>query len=589
VRRFFELGLEGIGAGKDTMDVVMNGLALVPPSGRWIFVRKNVNRARGFFIFLLPSREVGETEAKILPDFLDFLSELLLNRMELDRLNLELERHAAVLDAQTGPFFLLVDGRIEFFTSGLSELLGVSEEDLWGTRLGMYLEGDDAEAFEKAVRTYSDHSPGSHVRRYYRVYRTADGMRELEISLEPVSFKGRNAIRGIVRDRNKHREIEKMAFDGKHLESLVTLAGGVAHDFNNLLGAILGYASLLKNSLKDVPESRRYLERIEEAGARAVKLSKQLLFISRKGKYVNEVVDIKDIISRISKSCAMPMSRVSVVKRLNAANTNVNGDPSQLYEAFLNICMNAREAIESGGKITIESDNVYLDYNSSLLSPGMRDGEYIRVKIRDSGRGMQPDVLRRASDPFFTTKKSEGKRGLGLPVAIGIIESHDGKLLMRSDPGVGTEVTVFLPVTYSSVREEAPMETEGYEKIRVLVVDDEEIVCSLVSDMLSVLGVEAVPVCSGREAIEIVNREKIDLVILDLVMPEMNGQEVFYRLKKTHPEIPIIVSSGYVDETIVQKLLSDGAVSFLKKPYVLEDLKKTVKKVAGLRKAMKER
>jgi len=588
VKRLFQLGFEGVGAGEELVEIAFGGLNRVPLSRKWIFVRKGIERSKGFYMFLLPSVDAEREGAGFVVEFIDLLSELLMNRIEMDRLNLELERHAAVIEAQGSPFFLLVDGRIEFFTSGLAELLGVVEENLWGSRLSRYLDSDDAEAFERAVEIYSEGSTESHVRRYYRVYRTADGLRELEVSLEPVMFKGRSAIRGTVRDRNKHREIEKMAFDGKHLESLVTLAGGVAHDFNNLLGAILGYTSLLRNSLKESTEELRYLDKIEEAGARAVKLSKQLLFISRKGKYVNEVVDLGEILSRISKSCSMPMGQVSVVKNLNARNTNVYGDPSQLYEAFLNICMNAKESMPGGGTVTIESDNVYLDHNSSILSPGMKDGEYLRIKISDAGSGMQPEILRRASDPFFTTKKREGKRGLGLPVAIGIIESHDGKLLMRSDPGIGTEVTVLLPVTYSSVTEDTSYEEEAYERFKVLVVDDEEIVCSLVSDMLTTLGIESIPVYSGREAIELVEREKIDLVILDLVMPEMNGREVFYRLKKSHSEIPVIVSSGYVDETIVHRLLSDGAISFLKKPYVLDDLKKAIRKAAGLRKAMRE-
>jgi len=521
---------------------------------------------------------------------LDFVAEFALSRMRIDRLNLELERHSAVIEAQESPFFLIVDGRIEFHDSALPELIGAEPRDLKGEDLADYLDAEDARAFKKALETYSSVTSDSHIRRYYRVYRTADGSRELEISMQPVSFLGKSAIRGIVRDRNTPFEIERMAFDGKHLESLATLAGGIAHDFNNLLGAILGYTSLIRNSIPADSEGVKFIEKIEEAGARAVKLARQLLFISREGRYKDEVVNLREILTRVSKSCIVPMDRISVVEEIRAENVNVRGDPTQIYEAFLNLCMNAREAMEGGGKILIEVDNVYLDYGSSLLGPEMREGEYVRVKLKDAGAGMKPEILRKAPDPFFTTKRHYGRRGLGLPVSIGIVENHGGKLLIKSKPGEGTEVIVLLPVTYSEVREGGTVERRGeVDKLRILVVDDEEIVCGLVQDMLNVLGIEAVPAYSGREALDLISKKDFDLIILDLVMPEMNGREVFYRLKEMHREIPVVISSGYTDETIVRRLLSDGAVAFLKKPYVLDDLEKVLEKVIARRLAHEKR
>ena len=555
----------------------------------WILLKKVDNSYR-FYFLVLPAERVYESSLEPVMSLLDFVAEFALSRMRIDRLNLELERHSAVIEAQESPFFLIVDGRIEFHDSALPELIGAETRDLKGEDLADYLDAEDARAFKKALETYNSVTSDSHIRRYYRVYRTADGSRELEISMQPVSFLGKSAIRGIVRDRNTPFEIERMAFDGKHLESLATLAGGIAHDFNNLLGAILGYTSLIRNSIPADSEGVKFIEKIEEAGARAVKLARQLLFISREGRYKDEVVNLREILTRVSKSCIVPMDRISVVEEIRAENVNVRGDPTQIYEAFLNLCMNAREAMEDGGKILIEVDNVYLDYGSSLLGPEMREGEYVRVKLKDAGAGMKPEILRKAPDPFFTTKRHYGRKGLGLPVSIGIVENHGGKLLIKSKPGEGTEVIVLLPVTYSEVQEGGTFERRGeVDKLRILVVDDEEIVCGLVQDMLNVLGIEAVPAYSGREALDLISKKDFDLIILDLVMPEMNGREVFYRLKEMHREIPVVISSGYTDETIVRRLLSDGAVAFLKKPYVLDDLEKVLEKVIARRLAHEKR
>jgi len=555
----------------------------------WILLKKVDNSYR-FYFLVLPAERVYESSLEPVMSLLDFVAEFALSRMRIDRLNLELERHSAVIESQESPFFLIVDGRIEFHDSALPELIGAETRDLKGEDLADYLDAEDARAFKKALETYNSVTSDSHIRRYYRVYRTADGSRELEISMQPVSFLGKSAIRGIVRDRNTPFEIERMAFDGKHLESLATLAGGIAHDFNNLLGAILGYTSLIRNSIPADSEGVKFIEKIEEAGARAVKLARQLLFISREGRYKDEVVNLREILTRVSKSCIVPMDRISVVEEIRAENVNVRGDPTQIYEAFLNLCMNAREAMEDGGKILIEVDNVYLDYGSSLLGPEMREGEYVRVKLKDAGAGMKPEILRKAPDPFFTTKRHYGRKGLGLPVSIGIVENHGGKLLIKSKPGEGTEVIVLLPVTYSEVQEGGTFERRGeVDKLRILVVDDEEIVCGLVQDMLNVLGIEAVPAYSGREALDLISKKDFDLIILDLVMPEMNGREVFYRLKEMHREIPVVISSGYTDETIVRRLLSDGAVAFLKKPYVLDDLEKVLEKVIARRLAHEKR
>jgi len=207
----------------------------------------------------------------------------------------------------------------------------------------------------------------------------------------------------------------------------------------------------------------------------------------------------------------------------------------------------------------------------------MKTGEYIRIIVKDHGAGMESEVLRRAADPFFTTKKDKNRKGLGIPASIGIIEGHRGRMLMSSNVGAGTEVQVFLPVTDRDL--EAAVHAEESVSAgprRVLVVDDEEIILSLASDMLRKLGYEVSTALSGYEAIEIVGEQKVDLVLLDLVMPEMNGQETFHRLREIDPELPVILSSGYCEDSVIQKILNEGAISFLVKPYRLKDMSRVL-------------
>ena len=543
------------------------------------FSADTVGKEEDFVVFCVPT-EHDRGEARKLSRLIDAMGEVARNSMLMNSLHRELDRYVAVMETKDNPFFLLVGGKLEFFTKGLPQLLGVDRSELEGASIEDFLHREDAEIFRRAVKSLEFARASENPRRYYRVYRTANSGNELEICLQPVSFMGKKALRGSVQNSTRLDDFEKMAFEGKHLESLATLAGGIAHDFNNILGAMIGYASLIRTSLSSTDENVRYLRRIEEAGMRAVKIARQLLSISRKGRYRNDIVDLRDILNRVSKSCIVPMDHISVQEKIDARETTVKGDPSQLYEAFLNICMNAREAMPGGGRIKIGLENVELDYRSPLITPEMKEGRYVKVTLSDSGRGISPEVLRRVADPFFTTKQREGRKGLGLPVALGIIESHKGKLKVESKLGEGTAITILLPTAEREEPTEKEVSRRPVESITLLVVDDEEIVCSLASDMSKKLGFEVLTTMSGMEAIEILNRKEVDVVVLDLVMPEMNGQEVFQRIKEQHPYIPIIISSGYTEESVVQNLLSEGAAFFLKKPYKLEDLKEAVEEAS---------
>ena len=535
------------------------------------FGKKNRNDDPFLILIVSADRTFSATEKRLLDAIAGYMSITVERRIEAEELDRKLTRYKALVDSKEHAFFLLIDGKLEFFSGQLPEILGVSGNALAGRRLEEFLHPDDRRDFEKMLSVFLASESGP-AKKYYHIYRLGGSGDEVEMQIHLIEFRGKTAIRGTLENVSQRSMLEKTAMEAKHLETLASLAGGVAHDFNNLIGAMVGYASLVRNTLPDDDERFRQLGKIEEAGTRANKLTKQLLSMSRKGKYALDVVDMNEIINQTTKGCLIPLDHISLVKNSSAELMNVEGDPSQLYEALHNIFMNARESMPDGGLIEISIDNSYIDETHKVFSGGMMSGEYVEIRVKDKGCGMDPSVLRRAPEPFFTTRGERKHKGLGLPAAIGIIEGHRGKVDMTSRLEEGTEVTIYLPVTKKIPQDSVQFSPRCNTAYRVMIVDDEQIILDLASDMLSRLGYDSLAAGSGGRALEIIEEEKIDLVLLDLLMPEMSGQETFFLLREKAPELPIIISSGYSEDMVIRDLLDAGAISFLKKPYKLKDM-----------------
>jgi PAS domain S-box-containing protein len=546
---------------------------------RVFFVNGETSSGFTTFCSFVYSREVPPTHRKLMKALAESAARGINIRLSRRSLREKLIKYEAIVESQARSYFLLKNGRIEFFSRHLPAMLGVPAENIKGRPLADFFEGECAGEITEVVDSFSKngHQGG---KKYFRVVNLADSSRGVEIQLDTADFKGEPAVRGTLSDISESTQQEQRLLREKHMEDIATMAGGVAHDFNNLIGAMIGYSSVVRKSLPEYDRRVRQLDKIEEAGIRARKLTGQLLSISRKGKYRMEIVDLAEVIGRVVKRCVVPMDEVSFNISEEVDTLNVEGDSSQLYEAFLNICMNAREAMPDGGEVEVVLRKCRLDMESRLFSEGMKPGDYVKVVIRDRGMGISDEILNRVEVPFFTTKDDPSHKGLGLPAAKGIVENHRGKMVISSRENEGTEVMVFLP---STVKEAEPVASFGGEKeqkqLNVLVVDDEKIVCELASEMLSTLGHRAFIASSGSEGLEILKEEDIDLVVLDLVMPEMNGQEVFRRIKGLDSATPVVISSGYSEDEVVRKLLREGAVSFLKKPYRLEDFSSVLDRV----------
>jgi PAS domain S-box-containing protein len=381
------------------------------------------------------------------------------------------------------------------------------------------------------------------------------------------------------RDITKRKEMESRIRQAEKMEAIGQLAGGIAHDFNNQLSGILGFASLLKNDLVDKPEQKRFAEGIIAAGQRSAELTAQLLAFSRQGNYLSIPVNVHALIDETVNILTRSIDKnIKITTHYGAAQPVVTGDPTQLENAFLNLAINARDAMPSGGELLFSTDMVELDnqYCAHSLFK-IRPGPYVQIRVVDTGVGMSDDTLKRIFEPFFTTKQKGKGTGMGLASVYGTIKTHKGAIDVFSQPGKGTEfVLYFLPADFSQQFAGKTDASEVPQRISasVLLADDEPLVRDSLKTMLEWLGCRVATAENGAEAVSLYKRSfrDIDIVILDLIMPEMGGKEAFLKMREINPGIKAIVSSGYSLQGEIQDILHAGARGFIQKPFEVREL-----------------
>ena len=371
------------------------------------------------------------------------------------------------------------------------------------------------------------------------------------------------------------------------MQAIGHLAGGIAHDFNNQLTGIVGYAELLRTGLPPGSRLAGFADRILLATKRAADLTSQLLAFARRGKYLSVPVDIhrtvREVVSLLEHSID---KRITIKAELEASAPVINGDPSQVQSALLNLALNARDAMPEGGTLRFATRLVELDRDACERTGfDLVPGRYVQVAVTDTGVGMEGEVRARIFEPFFTTKPPGRGTGMGLAAVYGTVESHRGAVSVESKPGKGTTFTLFLPLsTDDGVESEQTAEMGGSDsRAAVLLVDDESMVREVTREMLSQLGYR-VTVCSdGIDALRVFRErsETIDVVILDLIMPNMGGLDLFVAMREIDPDVRVILASGFSIAGDAQRILEQGAKAFLQKPYRADELAKTVAEVLG--------
>jgi PAS domain S-box-containing protein len=482
-------------------------------------------------------------------------------------------------DAATGAILDANEAAVRIFGWPKEELLLRTVEDL--------SEGGEHDSQPVAAERMRQALGSGSVAFEWRSRRANGELFPTEVQLSRSEIGGENRVLAVVRDITERKRmeeerlrLERQLLQAQKLESLGVLAGGIAHDFNNLLVAILGHSDLALRDLAPAAPARESLGEIEKAARRAADLSRQMLAYSGRGQFAVEEIRLRELVlemvhllkSGISKKAALRLD-------LDRTAPVVRGDATQIRQIVMNLVINASEAIgEREGSIVLATGSGSFSPEELAGIPvgePAQGGGYVWLEVSDTGCGMDDETQRRVFEPFFTTKFTG--RGLGLSAVLGIVRGHKGALRLRSELGKGTAFRVYFPVAQSDAEPSPAGRAEPEEWVgsgTVLLVDDEEIVRELGQEMLARLGFRVVTASDGREATEVYRelRGEIVLVLLDLTMPRMSGEETFHALRAIDPEVRIVLSSGYSETDVASRFSGTDLAGFVQKPYSLADL-----------------
>lgn len=476
--------------------------------------------------------------------------------------------------------FVAQDGMLKFVNPMSVKIIGHSEHDLTTKPFTEFIHPDDRYmVLERHKRRLGgENFPTKYE---FRIVTYAGITRWTEIDSVMIQWSGKPATLAFFSDITEHKHLESQLMQAQKMEAVGTLAGGIAHDFNNLLMGIQGYASL---SLREIDPSHPNfvkLKKIEEQVQSGADLTRQLLGFARGGRYEAKPTNMNEILEKTSAMFGRTKKEISIHRKYRKGLWNVEVDPGQMEQVFMNLYVNAWQAMPNGGDIYLETENAFSD-EEQALSYNVKPGKYVKTTVRDTGAGMDEKTKERIFEPFFTTKTMGRGTGLGLATVYGIIKGHRGIINVYSKPGQGTTFTIYLPASAKEVVEEKTSPgiiTMGTESI--LLVDDEEIVLEVSKRLLESLGYQVHAAAGGQEAIAVYMEKikKIDLVILDMIMPGLSGGETFDRLREINRKVKVLLSSGYSINGQAQDILNRGCNGFLQKPFTLQKLSIKIRKM----------
>ena len=481
------------------------------------------------------------------------------------------------------------EGRITMANPAMCKMLDTPVEEVVGTRFEKFFANLETNTIPNAFQNIIN-GDKTNLSLEFELSLKDDSVRYFEGTFSSIRDENHTikGIRGIVRNITEKKIAEKTQkrFEEKlqqsqRLESLGTLAGGVAHDFNNLLMGIQGRISIIQADLDEQHPHFTQLARMESYIEKASNLTSQLLGFARGGKYEIKAVNLNHIIEN-SIAIVQPAKKAIEIRTVFKDNQSVvEVDENQLEQVLVNLLLNASQAMLQGGTITIGTEKITVDDNSAAVK-SIIPGPYLQVTVEDTGVGISEKNIGKIFDPFFTTNPSGGSTGLGLAMVYGIIENHHGFISVESTVNEGTCFTILLPSSQKKIvpDDKRPIETQtGTDTI--LLVDDEPMVTEVGKEMISMLGYEAVTASSGLEALKIIKDrdKKIDLFIIDMIMPQMSGGELFDRLKSNDPDVKILLSSGYSIDGEAREIINRGCKGFIQKPFTVSQLGEKIKDV----------
>jgi len=534
----------------------------------------------------------------ILKDHLTRLPEAIRRALRERALHEEREQAVAALQAsevqyrsmfESTPYpmwvFDLETHRVLAVNGAAIEHYGYSREEFLDLRIEDLRLPEDVPALHRHLETMpSDyHAAGT-----WRHRRKDGGLIDVETSGHEITFAGRRAEQVVINDVTERKRLEEQFRQAQKMEAVGRLAAGVAHDFNNLLTAILGTTDLMLEDLSPDDPDREGLHDIRSASERAAVLTRQLLTFSRQQVVSPQVLRLNDLVLELEKLLRRLLGEDVTIRVAVAPDCGgVKADPGQLEQVIVNLAVNARDAMPNGGRLTLETKNVDLDADYPTDRITIPAGRYVMLAVTDSGTGMDPETKARIFEPFFTTKPVGKGTGLGLATVWGAVKQSGGYIWLYSEVGQGTSFKIYLPrvdaMEPQAAAEEAAVALDGSET--VLVAEDEDAVRQIIEKALQARGYQVIVARGGSDALALAGRHngQIDLLVTDVVMPDMNGRELSQRLTHVRPTLRTLYLSGYTDDAILHHGVLQEGVAFLQKPFSLGALARKVRDVIEAR------
>jgi two-component system cell cycle sensor histidine kinase/response regulator CckA len=498
------------------------------------------------------------------------------------------ERFRALVENSSDAILLIdAQARVVYMAPSSTRHLGWTQDQLVGKSIFDFVHSED---IDMATAKLADvlHHPGASVTAEVRFHHADGSWRTMEgVGVNRLDDASVRAIVVNARDITERRRLEDQLRHSQKMEAVGQLAGGVAHDFNNLLTAILGYCNLLLDEMPTDAPPRPDLEEIRSAGERAAALTRQLLAFSRRQMLQPRTLDLNDLVRQLGKLLRRMIGEdIELVTQLASDLLPVRVDPASIEQALISLAANARDAMPTGGRLTIETSNVELGDGFTEEHAVVVPGAYVRLSIVDTGRGMDAATVARVFEPFFTTKEQGKGSGLGLATVYGIVKQSGGYIWVNSEAGRGTMFKMYFPPAQSEVAAAAgdgrkDDARRGWET--VLLVEDEDAVRALAREVLRRHGYAVLEARHGVDALRIAERhtDDIHLMITDVVMPHMSGRDLAQRLSVVRPHMKVLFMSGYTDHAVVHRDLTPGT-AFLEKPFTPDIFARKVRHVLDM-------
>ena len=501
------------------------------------------------------------------------------------------EKYRTILEnIEDGYFEVDIAGNFTFFNDSMCRLIGYSPSAMSGMNNREYMDAENAKnVFQTFNRVYETGKPAKGFD--WEIIGVGGTRRQVDASVSLIISDDGNRVgfRGIAHDNTgrKQAEEEKSKLEdqlqqAQKMEAIGTLAGGIAHDFNNILSVIIGYTELILMNGNVDSEVKQNLKEIFNASKHARDMVKQILAFSRQSKHERKPIQVRHIVKEALKMLRASLPATIKIQQKIEKNTGViEADPAQFHQILMNLCTNAAHAMhEKDGVLEISLSNIDWDQNAAARPPELKPGPYLKLSVSDTGDGIHPETRDQIFEPYFTTKEKGEGTGLGLAVVQGIIKSHNGAVTVESEVGQGSTFHLYLPLIQGNVKtDEAASAPLPMGQERILLVDDEQPLVEIGKQMLERLGYTVAARTSSVEALALFKAQpdRFDLVITDIVMPNMTGETLAEKLMAIRADIPVILSTGYSEKFTRKYASAMGVQSFLMKPLLMQDLANTVR------------